>query len=111
MGWIDSLGGLPETIAVLVIFTLCVIWIIKAIMKRVVDPMAKSNADTAATIKQAIDTNTEAVKKSMDHNEKIIGNHLSGQAARDELFLSEMRSVADAVEKSNSRRRAGDDLD
>ena len=69
MDWVDSLGGLPETVATLVVFAFCVVWIIKAILKRVVDPLAKSNEATAQTLKQAIDTNTEAVKKSVDHNE------------------------------------------
>ena len=108
MGWIDSLGGLPETIATLVVFALCLIWIIRSIMKRVVDPLARSNKETAETLKNAIDTNTKAVEKSVDHNEKIITDHLSSQEARDRIILDEMREVANAITASNQRRREGD---
>ena len=108
MDWIKSLGGLPETVATLVVFALCVVWVIRAILKRVVDPLAKSNHETAETIKLAIDTNTKAVEKSLDHNEKIISNHLSGQAARDAIMLDEMRGVVTSIDKMNSRRREGD---
>jgi len=109
MDWIDSLGGLPETVATLVVFAFCVVWIIKCILKRVVDPMARSNHETAETIKKAIDTNTKAVEKSVEHNERIITNHLSGQAARDDLFLTEMRAVSSAMHEANNRRRIVDD--
>ena len=108
MGWIDSLGGLPETVAVLVVFTICIVWIIKCIIKRVVDPLAKSHQETAQTIKDAIETSAKAVEKSVDHNEKIINNHLSGQASRDEFILSEMKSVADSISRMNNRRREDD---
>lgn len=108
MDWVDSLGGLPVPIAILVVFTVCVIWIIKAIMKRVVDPLAQAHHDTAETIKKAIDTNTDAVKKSVDHNDKIITNHLSGQAKRDEVMIAEMRGVVSVIETMNNRRRADD---
>ena len=108
MGWIDSLGGLPETVAVLVVFALCIVWVIRAILKRVVDPLAKSNADTAETIKSAIDTNTKAVEKSLEHNETIITNHLSHEQEMHALLVSEMRSVSSALQESNSRRRSGD---
>lgn len=108
MDWVNSLGGLPETVATLVVFAFCVVWIIRAILKRVVDPLAKSNQQTADTLKDAIDTNTEAVKKSVEHNEKIITNHLSGQEARDSLFLAEMREVTETLKDSNNRRRAAD---
>ena len=108
MGWIDSLGGLPETVATLVVFVVCLILVIRSILKRVVDPLAKSNHETAEAIKQAIDTNTKAVEKAVDHNEKIITNHLSGQAARDEIILGEMRGVVTSIDTMNNRRRAGD---
>ena len=108
MDWVNSLGGLPETVATLVVFAFCIVWIIKSILKRVVDPLAQSHRDTADVIRKAIDTNTDAVKKSVDHNETIITNHLSGQAQRDRVFLDEMRSVSSALEASNQRRRAED---
>ena len=119
MDWVKSLGGLPETIATLVVFAFCVVWIIKAILKRVVDPLAlshresaeitaRSNQETAETIKRAIDTNTKAVEKAVDHNERIVTNHLSGQAARDVIMLAEMRGVVTSIEQANNRRRADD---
>lgn len=108
MDWIDSLGSLPKDIAMLVVFAVCLILVIKAIMKRVVDPLARSNKETAETLKNAIDTNTKAVEKSVDHNEKIITNHLSSQEARDRIILDEMREVANAITASNQRRREGD---
>ena len=108
MGWIDSLGGLPVPVAVLVVFSLCIVWVIKAILKRVVDPLAKSNADTAETIKSAIDTNTKAVEKSLEHNETIITNHLSHEQEMHKMLVDEMKAVSSAINESNSRRRAGD---
>jgi len=106
MGWIDSLGGLPETVATLVVFAFCVVWIIKAILKRVVDPLAKSNHDTAETIKLAIDMNTKAVEKSIDHNETIITNHLSHEQEMHALLVNEMKEVTNTLRESNNRRRA-----
>ena len=108
MGWIDSLGGLPVPVAVLVVFSLCIVWVIRAILKRVVDPLAKSNADTAETIKSAIDTNTKAVEKSLEHNETIITNHLSHEQEMHKMLVDEMKAVSSAINESNSRRRAGD---
>jgi len=109
MDWIKSLGGLPETVAILVVFAFCVVWIIKSILKRVVDPLARAHHETAETIKRAIDTNTRAVEQTVDHNERIITNHLSGQAQRDEIMLAEMRAVSTSIENINNRRRATDD--
>ena len=108
MDWIDSLGGLPETVAVLVVFALCIVWVIRAILKRVVDPLAKSNAETAETIKSAIDTNTKAVEKSLDHNETIIKNHLSHEHEMHTLLVGEMKAVSSALLEANSRRRSDD---
>ena len=108
MDWVDSLGGLPETVATLVVFAFCIVWIIKAILKRVVDPLAKSNEATAQTLKQAIDTNTEAVKKSVDHNETIITNHLSHEQEMHKLLVDEMKTVSSVLQESITRRRSGD---
>jgi len=108
MDWVDSLGGLPETVATLVVFAFCIVWIIKAILKRVVDPLAKSNEASAETLKRAIDTNTEAVKKSVDHNETIITNHLSHEQEMHRLLVGEMKAVSSALLDANSRRRSGD---
>jgi len=108
MDWIDSLGGLPETVATLVVFAFCIVWIIKSILKRVVDPLAKSHEASAETLRRAIDTNTEAVKKSVDHNETIITNHLSHEQEMHSLLIGEMKAVSSALQESNSRRRSGD---
>lgn len=117
--WVKNLGGLPEAVALLVVAAIMIItivgYVLRAVFKRVVDPMAESHRATAETLKSAIDTNTEAVKKSVDHNETIITNHLSGQEARDrrkeerdEVLIEEMRGVASAIQDSNQRRRVGD---
>jgi len=110
MNWVESLQGLPVPIAILVVFTFCLFLIFRVVFKRVVDPMARSNKETAETIRKGLDANTEAVKenadavrKSVDHNEEIIKNHLSGQAARDDVMLEEMRSVVKAIDRSNNR--------
>jgi len=108
MGWIDSLGGLPETVATLVVFAFCVVWIIKSILKRVVDPLAKSHEASAETLRRAIDTNSDAVKKSVDHNETIIKNHLSREQEMHSLLVGEMKAVSTALLDANSRRRSGD---
>ena len=108
MDWINSLGGLPETVAVLVVFAFCIVWVIKAILKRVVDPLAKSSAETAETIKAAIDTNARAVEKSVEHNERIITNHLSHEGELHALLVDEMRTVSSALKDSVTRRRSSD---
>ncbi len=107
--WIDSLRGLPLPVAILVVFTACLAVIFRAVFKRVVDPLATSQKETAETIKKSLDKNTEAVKKSVEHNETIVTNHLVGQAKRDEAMLGEMKEVVTALEQMNDRRRAIDD--
>lgn len=108
MNWVTSLQGLPVPIAILVVFTACLALILRGVFKRVVDPMAQSNRETAETIRNGLDANTEAVKESVRHNEMIINNHLSGQEKRDAFVLKEMREVVAAIEQSNNRRRADD---
>jgi len=102
MDWISSLQGLPIPIAILVVFALCLVWVIKSILKRVVDPLANSNKETAKIIKDGLDANTEAVKKATEHNEKIINNHVSHTEAIFHEVITEMRAM-------NNRRRADDD--
>jgi len=109
--WIDSLKGLPLPIGILVVFTVCMIGILRSVFRRVVDPLTKSHNETAETLRKGLDANTEAVKESVKHSETIITNHLSGQAQRDELMLAEMRGVATAVERMNYRHRSTDNLD
>jgi len=122
MNWVESLQGLPVPISILVVFTFCLFLILRSVFKRVVDPMAQSNKETAETIRKGLDANTEAVKEnadavrqSVEHNETIITNHLSGQAKRDEaqmrreaVMLEEMKNVVVAISQSNERRRVDD---
>jgi len=107
MGWIDSLKGLPLPVAILVVFAVCLILVLRSIFRRVVDPLAESHRETAETIKKALDTNTDAVKKSVDHNEAIIKNHLSKTGERDAAILAEMKGAVAAIDEMNHRRREG----
>ena len=108
MNWVASLQGLPLPIAILVVFTACIWFVFRAVFKRVVDPLAQSNKETAETIRKGLDANTEAVKESVEHNERIINNHLSGQEKRDAIVLDEMKELVTAIKSSNNRRRSDD---
>ena len=107
MGWIDSLKGLPLPVAILVVFAVCLILVLRCIFRRVVDPLAESHRETAETIKKALDTNTNAVKLSVEHNETIIKNHLSKTGERDAAILAEMKGAVAAIDEMNHRRREG----
>ena len=105
MEWIDSLQGLPVPVAILVVFAVCLIFVLRAIFRRVVDPLVASHRETAGTIKEALDTNTDAVKESVKHNETIIENHLSRTGKRDAEILAEMKGAVAAIDQMNHRRR------
>jgi len=106
--WIDSLKGLPLPIGILVIFTVCMIAVLRSVFRRVVDPLTKSYQATMETLKSSLDENTKAVKESVKHNETIITNHLSKSAKRDTAMLLEMRNVADSIKVMNERHRKDD---
>ena len=38
MGWISDLASLPAVVAILVVFTVCLWWILRIVSKQIVDP-------------------------------------------------------------------------
>ena len=38
MGWISDLASLPAVVAILVVFTVCLWWILRVMSKNIVDP-------------------------------------------------------------------------
>jgi len=110
----DVLKGLGEmtppalmVVALLVIAKYIVLPILKTHQTATKD-LADSFRTSAAQFKEALDGNSLAVRESVDHNERIITNHLSKEEARDAVILAEMKSVATAIERMNGRRRETD---
>jgi len=106
--WIKALGDLPASIAVLVVFTVCLIGILRAVFRRVVDPMMKSHEETADAIRKGLDANTEAVKRSVEHTEKIVENHLSHNGDLWAEVKHEMHSMTESIDAMNNRNRKYD---
>ena len=111
MEWISALGALSPVVAIVVIYG----WSKRGEEKARIELIKVLGSEWVRPITKVLDANTEAVKvlsaavrKSTEHNEQIIENHLSGQAERDKIILDEMRSVVAAIQESNRRRRAGD---
>jgi len=107
--WIDSLKGLPLPVGILVVFTVCMVAILRSVFRQVVDPLTKSHEETAKTLRKGLDANTEAVKNSVEHNERIITNHLGAQAKRDSAMIQELRLATAAIDDMNHRRRLLDE--
>ena len=42
MGWISDLASLPTVVAILVVFTVCLWWILRIISKQIVDPFKQT---------------------------------------------------------------------
>ena len=38
MGWISDLASLPAVVAILVVFTVCLWWVLRIVSKQIVDP-------------------------------------------------------------------------
>ena len=110
----DVIKGLGElTPSALMVVALLVIakYIVAPILKThqtATKELADSLRTSAAQFKEALDGTSAAVRESVDHNEKIITNHLSKEEARDQVILLEMKSVAEAIDKMNHRRRETD---
>lgn len=108
MDWIESLKGLPLPVGILVVFTVCMIGMLRSVFKRVVDPLTKSHQETAESIRKGLGENTEAVRRSVDHNEEIIKNHLSHNGDLWHEVQGEMRAIADNLRTMNDRHRKYD---
>ena len=89
------------------------IWIFSA---KIIAPMLRGHQEAiehitqvqdknAEVVRKALEANTEAIKESVDHNERIITNHLSKEVERDAAMLSQMRAVGDSIDAMNKRRR------
>jgi len=111
MDWLKGLGELTPAalmvVALLVIAKHIVVPILKT-HERATKELADSHKEGAARFKEALDGNSAAVRESVDHNERIITNHLSKEEARDIAILAEMKSVATAIDQMNHRRRETD---
>jgi len=108
MDWLKSLGELTPTALYVVALFVIAKYVIAPLLqthKDATEVLAKAHKESAERFSEALGENTKAVKESIDHNERIISNHLSKEAERDAIILSEMRNVADAVERMNNRRR------
>lgn len=106
--WVSSLRGLPLPVGILVVFTICMMGMLKAVFKHVVTPLPKSQRETSETIRRGLDENTAAAKKAVEHNEKIIENHLSHNGELWWEVQREIRAVSNGLSVMNSRHRKYD---
>lgn len=92
MNWIDSLKGLPETVAILALFTACVVLVVKAIARYIADP-----------IKDAINQMSNIVDNHFEHDKE---DRRDERIARDEQ-VSAFRSLTEEIKALLRQCRGG----
>jgi len=108
MEWLKWLGNLPSTallvVAVWVIATKIIIPMLRS-HERAVQEITIAHTKEAESFSRSLDENSAAVKQSVQHNERIINNHLSHEIEIWNSIKDELVKMHQSVERMNSRRR------
>ena len=83
MNWISDIGSLPAAIAVAVVLTLCVTWVLRIVARQVIEPFKVLIANHLEHDKQDRDAHCEAMKE--------VATELKAQSAALSAFVKEVK--------------------
>ena len=108
MEWLQWLGDLSPIALFVIVMWIMANNVLKPMLnshKETIERITRTQEASAKTMRDCLDANTEAIKESVDHNERIITNHLSKEVERDAAIISEMRAVSSAIENMNRKNK------
>jgi len=108
MEWLKWLGDLSPVallvVAVWVIATKIITPLLRS-HERAVQEITMAHTKEAESFSRSLDENTAAVRQSVQHNERIISNHLSHETEIWNSIKEELVKMHQSVERMNNRRR------
>lgn len=83
MSWITDIGSLPAAVAVAVVLTLCVTWVLRIVAKQVVEPFKVLIVNHLEHDKQDRDAHCEAIRE--------VATELKAQSKALSAFVEEVK--------------------